>query len=202
MTPRSALVNLKRARRIFLEQPVEVALEADLAGELPADAQALVVEPQLLRVAARPCRRGGSPWSAPRSACRWGARRRACRRACRTCWAGDAPAAAPESAERRQALAERRQPRREAEGTRKAGPSASGRWTAAAEGLPVAAAAARGSGEEGRGSPRWAFRLARCRAADRNSGPRRGPRAAAEAPPRSRRRNGRVSSPARSRRRA
>ena len=61
MTPRSAWMNLKTRRRILSSSWSEVALEADLARELVREAQALVVGAQLLRVAARSGRRGGSP---------------------------------------------------------------------------------------------------------------------------------------------
>ena len=71
---------LEEREEDLVEQPVEVALEADVARQLPGDAQALVVEPELLRVVRDLRRTGGSPSSARRSACRWRARSRARRR--------------------------------------------------------------------------------------------------------------------------
>ncbi len=50
MTPRSAFVNLKSGEQDLVEQLVEIALEADVARELPRDAEALVVDAELLRI--------------------------------------------------------------------------------------------------------------------------------------------------------
>ena len=61
MTPRSARTNLKSAIEDLVEQLVEIALEADVARELPREAQALVVDAQLLRDRATPGRTARSP---------------------------------------------------------------------------------------------------------------------------------------------
>ena len=92
MTRAVRVHELEERHQDLVEQLIEVALEADVARQLPREAEALVVDAQLLRVVLRSDRRGRSPSSARRSACRSRAPSRARRRACRRSSAAAAPA--------------------------------------------------------------------------------------------------------------